>query len=328
MTRTSISAGYRLDVHVMPGEGSGALADAVASGLTSTPKVLPPTYFYDARGSDLFEQITDLPEYYQTRTERQLLEDAAPELATLEVEDLVELGAGSARKTEVIISALAAAGPLRYVPFDVDPHTLLDTCGRLSSRFPDLELHGVAGDFARNLGQIPEAGGRRLVAFLGGTIGNLEPAERAGFLDAVSELMEPSDLILIGTDLAGDAERIEPAYDDSAGVTAEFNLNLLRRINDELGADFDLAAFSHVARYLPEKGWVEMRLRSERRQSVRIPTLDMTVDFDAGEEMRTEISCKFTRAGVNDMYEASGFALREWFTDEHGWYALSLAEKT
>lgn len=327
MTVTGTASGFRIDVHVRPGAGSGALAEAVTAGLGDRPKVLPPTYFYDARGSELFEQITELPEYYQTRTERALLESAAPDLATLGIDELVELGAGSARKTEVLISALVAAGTLRYIPFDVDPHTLLDTCSRLVTRFPELLVHGVAGDFGSDLGTIPGAAGRRLVAFLGGTIGNLEPAERNEFLRGLGTLMEPSDLLLIGTDLAGDPGRIEPAYDDAQGVTAEFNLNLLHRINAELGADFDPEGFAHVARYLPERGWVEMRLRSLRDQSVAIPALPLQVDFAAGEEMRTEISCKFTREEVRGMYETSGFRLREWFTDERGWYALSLAEK-
>ena len=328
MSLAGTRGGFRLDVHVLPDEGNGGFADAVALGLTSQPKVLPPTYFYDARGSELFEQITELPEYYQTRTERALLEELAPELATLELSELVELGAGSARKTEVLIAELSATAPLRYVAFDVDPHTLLDTCSRVAARYPDVALHGVAGDFGSDLGAIPPAAGRRLVAFLGGTIGNLLPEERAPFLTGLAELTDRGDLLLIGTDLAGDAARIEPAYDDAQGVTAEFNLNLLRRINDELGADFDVTGFAHVARYVPEQRWIEMHLRSLRDQVVEIPSLSVTAQFAADEEMQTEISCKFTRDEVEEMYAAAGFALRRWFADARGWYALSLAEKT
>jgi L-histidine N-alpha-methyltransferase len=242
----------------------------------------------------------------------------------------VELGSGASRKTRALLDAMRGEGTLeRYVPFDVCPEAILAAASALAEAYPELDLHGVAGDFGRHLPAVPPraAGGARLVAFLGGTIGNLEPAQRTPFLRSVAGLMEEGDVLLVGTDLAGDPDRIRAAYDDAAGVTAEFNLNLLRRMNRELGADFDLDAFAHVARYDPGPPWVEMRLRSIGPQVVRLAALGMTVEFDDGEEMRTEISCKFTRASVEAMYADAGLALAEWHEDPRGWFAVSVARR-
>jgi L-histidine Nalpha-methyltransferase len=321
---------YRLDVHPMGAEiGEGLVADA-RRGLAATPKSLPPIYFYDERGSELFERITRLPEYYQTRTEMRILRRVAPGVVARHgVGELVELGSGASRKTAALLDAMRDGGDLeRYVPFDVCPEAILAASGRLAGAYPGLEVHGLAGDFGRHLSCVPEKRSvPRLVAFLGGTIGNFEPGSRAPFLHSVAELMDRDDVLLVGTDLAGDASRIQPAYDDAQGVTAEFNLNLLHVLNRELDADFDLHAFAHVAIYDPEPPWVEMRLRSLADQVVTVRALGMEVPFAEGEEMRTEISCKFTRTAVAGMYADAGLELVEWHGDPRGWFAVSTARR-
>ncbi len=328
MSPSAVPLPYRLDVH--PGIASGDdLAHDAWAGLTGPFKDLPPKHFYDERGSDLFLRITELPEYYQSRKEMQILRALAePLVARHEPVELVELGSGASRKAEPLLAAMTARhGGVRYAPFDVCPEVLLASAGRLATAFTGLRVHAVAGDFGMHLGGLPEASpeGVRLVAFLGGTIGNLLPSERTPFLRSVCQLMRPRDLLMVGTDLAGDPDRIRSAYDDSAGVTAEFNLNLLRVLNRELGADFDLDSFEHVALYDPVPPWVEMRLRSARAQVVSIERLGMEVCFDAGEEMRTEVSCKFTRESVAAMYADAGLRLVEWHTDRDGWFGVSLA---
>lgn len=329
-TRLAAPRPYRLDVHPLVSEECG-LAEDARTGLASVPKSLPPKHFYDERGSDLFERITRLPEYYQSRTELEILTGIAPGLvARHRVGELVELGSGASRKTQALLDAMRDAQRLeRYVPFDVCPEAILAAAGRLAEAYPGLEVHGVAGDFDHHLPGVPARAGasRRLVAFLGGTIGNLEPAARTPFLESVGGLLGPDDLLLVGTDLAGDPARIQPAYDDAEGVTAEFNLNLLRVLNRELDADFDLDAFAHVALYDPGPPWIEMRLRSLTDQVVRLGALDVDVPFAAGEEMRTEISCKFTREMVGEMYAAAGLSLVEWHQDPRGWFAVSVARR-
>jgi L-histidine N-alpha-methyltransferase len=322
---------YRIDVHpVAFVAGQGIAADA-RRGLSAAPKWMPPKHFYDERGSDLFERITRLPEYYQSRTELGILRRIAPGVVSRHgVGELVELGSGASRKTRALLDAMRDAGRLeRYVPFDVCPEAILAAAAGLAEDYPGLDLHGVAGDFARHLPGVPPrtADGARLVAFLGGTIGNLEPGEREPFLRSVAGLMDDGDLLLVGTDLAGDPARIRVAYDDAEGVTALFNLNLLRVLNRELDADFDLDAFAHVALYDPGPPWIEMRLRSLADQTVRLGAIDMSVDFAAGEEMRTEISCKFTRPAVGAMYASAGLELLEWHEDPRGWFAVSLARR-
>lgn len=329
-TRPTTPLPYRLDVHPL-GAGEQGLADDARTGLAATPKSLPPKHFYDERGSDLFERITRLPEYYQSRSELSILTAVAPGLVSRHgVNELVELGSGASRKTQALLDAMRDASSLdRYVPFDVCPEAILAAAGRLAEAYPGLDVHGVAGDFDRHLPGVPERAraARRLVAFLGGTIGNLEPGARTPFLRSVAELMGPGDLLLMGTDLAGDPVRIQSAYDDAEGVTAEFNLNLLRVLNRELGADFDLDAFAHVALYDPGPPWIEMRLRSLADQVVHVAALGMDVAFAEGEEMRTEISCKFTRASVEEMYESAGLEPVEWHEDAMGWFAVSLARR-
>jgi len=320
---------YRLDVHPVNGANGGSIAGDVRRGLTDRPKWLLPKYFYDGRGSELFDRITELPEYYQTRTELDILSrEMAGIVAGHEPTELVELGSGMSRKTVAILDAMDDAGVLRrYVPFDVSPVTLLNAAGRLSDAYPGLRVHAVAGDFERHLGELPRRprGARRLVAFLGGTIGNLHPADRTPFLRQLAALLEPGDRLLVGTDLVKDVARVEAAYNDAAGVTAEFNLNVLAVLNRELGADFELDLFQHVAFYDEERQWIEMRLRSLQDQTVHVRDLGLSVAFSAGEEMRTEISCKFTRETVDGMYGDAGLQLLEFHTDDDSLFGVSIA---
>jgi L-histidine N-alpha-methyltransferase len=300
----------------------------VAQGLAAPQKELSPKYFYDQRGSELFEEITRLEEYYPTRRERSILEARADDIAaTSGADTLIELGSGTSEKTRLLLDALARADLLRrFVPFDVSEQTLRDAANAVSGEHPGIEVHAVVGDFERHLDRLPR-GGRRLVAFLGGTIGNLPPAVRAEFLAAISAGLAPGDSFLLGTDLVKDAERLVRAYDDAAGVTAAFNRNVLSVINRELGADFDVEAFEHVARWNADDEWIEMWLRSPAAQTVKVPELDLIVEFAAGEEMRTEISAKFRRDRVQAELAAAGLELSEWWTDPEGDFALSLARK-
>lgn len=326
--RDTVRTVIRLEVHPLT-DGVTGIADDVRRGLTATPKWLLPKYFYDARGCELFEAITDLPEYYQTRTELALLQrEMAGIVARHDPGELVELGSGSSRKTVAILDAMDDAGSLRrYLPFDVAPGALLDAAGRLVEAYPGLHVHAVAGDFERHLDEIPARGRgtNRLVAFLGGTIGNLRPDERTPFLRQIRDQLGPGDRLLIGTDLVKEAARLEAAYDDAAGVTAAFNLNVLTVLNRELGADFQLDRFAHVAFYETRNAWIEMRLRSLVDQSVHLRDLGLVIAFSAGEEIRTEISCKFTRDSVAAMYEEAGLELVEFHTDEEDLFAISIA---
>jgi L-histidine N-alpha-methyltransferase len=315
-----------IDVHLGPDDMQAALRDDVRTGLTAAPKRLPPKWFYDERGSQLFEEITRLPEYYPTRREREILGARADAIAELvQADTLVELGSGSSEKTRLLLDAMRATGRLdRFVPFDVSEAFLREAAEAVAGEYPGLHVHGVVGDFDHHLGLLPR-GGRRLVAFLGGTIGNLVPDERARFLDQVVGGLAPGDAFLLGTDLVKDIGRLEAAYDDKKGVTAEFNRNVLRVMNRELGADFDLDAFEHVAFFDTVNEWIEMRLRSTVAQTVTVPVLDLTVDFAAGEELHTEISAKFRREGVEAELAAAGLKLAHWWTDRHGDFALSLS---
>jgi len=306
--------------------GTDGLAQDVRAGLTRELKELPPKLFYDARGSELFDRITTLPEYYPCRAEREILNRRAPEIvAESEARELVELGSGTASKTRALLYAMAGAGSLdRYVPFDVD-HSVVERCAaELVELYPGLAVHGVVGDFQRHLGCIP-TGDRRLFAFLGGTIGNLHPPERAAFLLRVRRLMGPTDQLLIGTDLVKDREVLEAAYNDSAGVTAEFNRNVLRVVNDGLDANFDPAAFEHVAFFDEANSWIEMRLRARGAQTVRVNGAQLEVKFSDGEEMRTEISAKFTRDAVERELEVAGMVLDGFHSDENGLFGLVTA---
>ncbi|MEU0073566.1 L-histidine N(alpha)-methyltransferase [Streptomyces sp. NPDC006332] len=300
-----------------------ALRADVLQGLTSSPKALPPKWFYDAHGSDLFEQITELPEYYPTRAEREILITRSGEIAAATgARTLVELGSGSSAKTRHLIEALTDLHT--YVPVDVSESALTQAGHALIADRPGLHVHALIADFTARLA-LPETPGPRLVAFLGGTIGNLLPVERAAFLASVRSLLSPGDALLLGTDLVKDEKVLVRAYDDAAGVTAAFNKNVLTVVNRELGADFDPAAFDHVALWNAENDWIEMRLRSRTAQTVKVPALDLAVDFAAGEELRTEVSAKFRESGVRTELSHSGLELAHWWTDREGRFALSLS---
>ncbi|MET9504532.1 L-histidine N(alpha)-methyltransferase [Streptomyces sp. NPDC006622] len=300
-----------------------ALRADVLQGLTATPKTLPPKWFYDAHGSELFERITELPEYYPTRAEREILVDRAGEIAAAAgARTLVELGSGSSEKTRHVIDALTDLHT--YVPVDVSESALTGAGQALIAERPGLTVHALIADFTAPL-TLPDTPGPRLLAFLGGTIGNLLPDERAAFLGSVRALLSPGDALLLGTDLVKDEGVLVRAYDDAAGVTAAFDKNVLAVVNRELGADFDPGAFDHVALWDPENEWIEMRLRSRAAQTVKLPALDLAVDFAAGEDLRTEISAKFREEGVRTELSAAGLELSHWWTDREDRFALSLS---
>jgi L-histidine N-alpha-methyltransferase len=316
-----------IEVHLRADGGAGMARD-IRLGLTAKPKELAPKYFYDERGSQLFERITELDEYYPTRAEREILSQRSGEIvaAAGEPGTLVELGSGSAAKTRHLLSAMRDAGCLAtYVPVDISEEITHETAEALVEEYPGLTIRGLVCDFEHDLERIPNGGGGRLVAFLGGTIGNLYPDARRDFLARIAALLAPGDRILLGTDLVKDSGRLEAAYDDSGGVTAEFNKNVLLVLNREFGGDFDPERFEHVARYDAAATRMDIRLRSLDDQSVRLDGLDLTVRFAAGEEMRTEISTKFTREGLEGVYREAGLSPDGWFTDRAGDYALSLA---
>ena len=327
MNPNAAAEAIEIEVHLRADGGAGMARD-IRLGLTAKPKELAPKYFYDERGSRLFEQITELPEYYPTRAEREILAERSAEIvaAAGRPDTLVELGSGSAAKTRHLLSAMREAECLAtYVPVDISEEITRQTAEALVSEYPGLAVRGLVCDFEHDLERIPNGAGGRLVAFLGGTIGNLYPAARREFLLRIAALLAPGDRILLGTDLIKESERLELAYDDPGGVTAEFNKNVLRVLNREFGGDFDLGRFEHVARYDAVAERMDIRLRSLAEQSVRLDGLDLTVRFAEGEEMRTEISAKFTRKGLEGIYREAGLRPDGWFTDRAGDYALSLA---
>jgi L-histidine N-alpha-methyltransferase len=304
------------------------MAADVRAGLTRPFKELSPRYFYDERGSKLFEDITRLPEYYPTRCERQILESDSGEIceAANSPATLIELGAGSAQKTRALLDAMLDAGCLEtYCPVDISEEITRQTAERIAGEYDGVAVRGLVCDFELDLERIPVAA-PRVIALLGGTIGNFEPQQRAGFLRRISNLLGPEDRFLLGTDLVKDRGTLEAAYDDSQGVTAAFNKNVLSVLNRKLGADFDPDSFEHVARWDDKNLWVDIRLRSLTDQVVNVTLLDMRVPFAAGEEMRTEISTKFARAGLEGIYAEAGLELTDWWTDTDGLYALSLAQ--
>jgi len=302
---------------------AAALRADVRHGLTRTPKTLPPKWFYDARGSELFEKITELPEYYPTRAEREILLARADEIAAaVPARTLIELGSGSSEKTRHLIDALT--GLHTYVPVDVSESALRQAGDALAAERPGLQVHALIADFTSGLA-VPGTPDPRLLAFLGGTIGNLLPAERARFLTGTRALLAPGDALLLGTDLVKDPEVLVRAYDDAAGVTAAFNKNVLAVIDRELGADFDPDAFDHVALWDAEQEWIEMRLRARTAQTVKVRALDLAVEFAAGEELRTEVSAKFRKETVDAELAAAGFEPVRWWTDSARRFALSLS---
>jgi L-histidine N-alpha-methyltransferase len=323
---THIEPDIRIDCYLDGGQ-ERSLADDVLDGLTRPFKELPPKHFYDARGAELFDRICQLPEYYPTRVERAILADRAAELAAhTGAVELVELGSGTAEKTRVLLDALHAAGTLeRYVPLDVTETMVRDCAVELIEEYPGLGVHGVVGDFERHLGGVPPAVGPRMVVFLGGTIGNFTPGSRRRFLRQIARLLGPEDHLLMGTGLVTDAGVLEAAYDDAQGVTGEFNRNVLRVLNRELDADFDPDSFEHVAFFDRQHEWIEMRLRARHALTATVRALDLAVHFTAGEEMRTEISAKFTPDRVRGDLAAAGLELERWLSDPEELFALSLS---
>lgn len=317
-----------LSNHLAEDSAYHALRRDVLDGLTRSPKSLPPKWFYDSAGSDLFDQITRLPEYYPTRAEAEILRIRSGEVVSATGADtLVELGSGTSEKTRMLLDALRDGGLLRrFVPFDVDANMLEAAAIAIQREYPGIEIAAVCGDFEEHLAEI-RGGDRRLFVFLGSTIGNLTPGPRAQFLASLAAVLRPGDSLLLGTDLVKDTDRLIRAYDDSAGVTAAFNRNVLSVINRELDADFDLSAYAHVARWNAEEEQMEMWLRAEDAQRVRVGALDLTVEFAAGEEMLTEVSCKFRREAVAAELAAAGLRQTEWWTDSAGDFGLSLAVK-
>jgi len=317
---------YTIDIHLSPEDVRSQMRADALRGLQGEHKSIPPVWFYDERGSRLFEEITQLPEYYPTRAERALLEAHARAIAALAKADtLVELGAGACEKTRVLLSALQEAGSLdRYVPFDVSDEFLRAAATTLSDEFDTVDMHLVIGDFHHHLAEIPDDG-RRMIAFLGGTIGNLDPQQRARFLFDLNCTMSSDDSLLLGTDLVKDRARLVAAYDDAAGVTADFNRNVLHVLNEQLGGDFEPDRFRHVARWNEDEQWIEMRLRAEEASRVHLSGAGLVVHFAEGEELLTEISAKFTPRRVEDELSQAGFVVEGMWGADDGEFLLTLA---
>ena len=319
-----------IDVRLPAGGPLSGMAADVRAGLTRPFKELSPRYFYDERGSQLFEEITRLPEYYPTRCEREILQSDSARIceAANSPATLIELGSGSASKTRVLLDAMSEAGCLEtYCPVDISEEITRETAESIATEYDGISVRGLVCDFELDLERIPVAA-PRVIALLGGTIGNFAPQQRAGFLRRIANLLGPEDRFLLGTDLVKDRATLESAYNDAAGVTAEFNKNVLSVLNRKLGADFDRDSFEHVARWDPENLWVDIRLRSLANQVVNVSSLGMQAAFSAGEEMRTEISTKFARSGLEGIYAEAGLELTDWWTDAEGLYALSMARST
>jgi L-histidine Nalpha-methyltransferase len=300
----------------------------IREGLLSSPKKFPTKYFYDDRGSALFEQICKLPEYYQTRTEYHLLKTVAEDVVGLtEADTLVELGSGAATKTRVLFDAMAQANQLRfYIPFDVSEGTVRRVAQELVEEYEGLQVHGVVGDFLAHLEHIPN-GGKRLVAFLGGTLGNFGTEAALAFLSSIHAEMGHGDFFLLGVQLITDVDRLEAAYNDSAGITAEFNKNILCVLNSVIGAEFDPHTFEHVARFNRQQHQIEMHLRSLYDQVIPIPGLELDLHLNKGEEILTEISTKYTRQQVEALLSRAGFSPVKWYTDSNDLHGLALATK-
>jgi L-histidine N-alpha-methyltransferase len=317
----------RIDSYLGEDGSLESMAADVRAGLTRKGlKEIPPKYFYDTRGSELFDRITRVPEYYPTRCERAILNRRSPEIVAITgARELVELGSGTASKTRALLYAMAGAGTLeRYVPVDVSEAVVQRSAAELIETYPGLRVHGLVGDFERHLDRLP-SGECRLLVFLGGTIGNFYPAERARFFARIRSLLEPGDHLLLGVDLVKDIDVLEAAYNDAEGVTAEFNRNVLHAINRDLRADFEPLDFEHVAFFDPVESWIEMRLRAAGGQRVRIDGCGLEVVLEDGEEIRTEISTKFTPASLAAEFTEAGLCLESFFTDPDGLFGLSLA---
>jgi len=317
---------YRLDIHTDAHARLKTMAEDVFRGFAERPRRLPPKYFYDAEGSRLFDEITRLPEYYPTRVEAALIDTLASTLMrSLRPADIVELGSGFSTKTRRLLAARAGGVPLRYTPIDVDEAALRAAAEQLEREMPDVEVHAVVGDFERHLVHVPSPRGRRLVLFLGSTIGNLDPPERHGLLTQIRDLLQSGDRLLLGVDLVKAVATLEAAYNDAAGVTARFNRNILHVVNRGLGATFQPEAFRHHAFYNGPASRIEMHLVADAVQTARVRSLDLTVRMEPGESLWTESSYKFTPDSTRAMLEEAGFHLDAWHTDARAQFALVLA---
>ncbi len=318
----------KVDVLVDSDHWRNAMRSEVREGLLSTPKRLPSKYFYDTRGSDLFEEITELPEYYQTRTEQALLERCSGEICrVVRPLELIELGAGSSKKTRMLLDAATAGNRLeRFIPLEVSEVMARQSGADIAGDYPGIDIHAVVGDFDHHLPHLPE-GTRRLVVFLGGTIGNMVRADAVEFLQEVAQLLDSESALLLGTDLVKDKQVLEAAYNDSRGVTADFNLNILNVINNELEGNFNPEGFEHVAFFNEDEERIEMHLRARTMQRARLEDLKMNVAVQAGEMIHTEVSCKYRKESVQEMLGQAGLELEHWFTDPKNYYALSLARR-
>ncbi|MFL6109503.1 MAG: L-histidine N(alpha)-methyltransferase [Marmoricola sp.] len=311
-----------------PDWANGSLVEDVRRGFSTQPRALPPKWLYDDAGSVLFDEITRLPEYYPFSREHEILTDHADEIVSASgATTLVELGSGTSEKTRILLDAFAADGRLEcFAPVDVSEGILRSAAEQISVRYPGVQVEAVVGDFTLHLAHLPRHG-RRMVAFLGGTIGNLYQEERGAFLGALADSLEPGDSLLLGTDLVKSADRLIAAYDDSQGVTEEFVLNSLKVLNRELGADFDLDAFAYIPFWDAHMERMDLRLRAEVPQRVTIPGAELVLDLAAGEEIRVEISTKFRVSKIAAELEAAGFGITRVWTDEDGDFALTLATK-
>ena len=316
-----------LDVCWSPDQQAALMAEEVAHGLTAQPKWLPSKYFYDARGSELFDEITRLPEYYPTRTEDSILRSMGNQLVQeFGFHELAEIGSGLSTKTLFLLDAMEKLGTLdRYLPIDISQDALELSARSLLERYPRLQVHGIVGDFSQHLDRVPSALGRRLVIFLGSTIGNLDAHERRPFLESVRKLLVPGDYFLLGLDLVKDVGRLEAAYNDSAGVTAEFNRNVLHVLNRMLDADFDVDAFEHLAYYNADQARIEMHLVPAREQKISLQRIPLGVSISPPETIRTEISCKFTREITAALLHDGGLRLERWYSDPEELFGLALA---
>ena len=304
-----------------------AAALELREGLSRPLPEIPSKYFYDDAGSELFEEITELPEYYPTRTEERILETCVGSIAgAVACRELVELGSGVGRKIRTLIGALQPRGLERVVMLEINENFLDASVKTLQEAYPSLEVAGIVGDFEHDLARLGPGGGR-LILFLAGTIGNLQPDQAAAFLAQAARQMEMGDGFLIGFDLVKDKARLEAAYDDAAGVTARFNKNILHAVNDRFGADFEPEAYEHVAFFDEENAWIEMRLRASRPMTVTVRDADLKLDLEAGDEIRTEISAKYTRESVEALADRGGLLVDAWYQDPEALFALAILKR-
>jgi L-histidine N-alpha-methyltransferase len=318
-----------LDVHSDESRFLARMADDVRRGLTAQPRWLPPKYFYDEVGGRLFERITELPEYYLTRAEESILrETAGPLIGRLRPRDFVELGPGSCRKVRFLLDALPRSVGVRYVAVDVGREGLTLAATALAEEYPSVHVHAVVGDFERHLACLPPPSGRRLVLFFGSTIGNFDPTARRMLLAEMRRLLGPDGRLLLGVDLVKDSRVLEAAYDDAAGVTREFNRNVLRHVNHVVGGNFHPEGYRHHAFYNAEAARIEMHLLAAAPQRVQLKGLDLTLDFDEGDGIWTENSYKFTRGSTETVLAEAGLELEEWHTDADGRFGLVLCRPT